>query len=78
MIPEVLKSVLAVIWGPAVRRAAAEAVLAIAAAALAAITTYFNGSTSLDPVTVLVARVAIAWAERVFFQAKSALAVPTP
>lgn len=69
----VIKEVLSAIWVPAVRRAAAEAGLVVASAVVAAITAYFDGKTTIDPTTLLVARVALAWAERVLFQAKAQL-----
>lgn len=70
----ILAKVFAAIWAPAVRRAAAELCLAAAAAALAAVDSYFKGATGIDPTTLLIARIAIAWAERVFFQAKTKVA----
>lgn len=69
-----LATCLKAVWVPAVRRAGAEFVLATAAAALAAAAAYFEGAKGLDPTTLLVARIAIAWAERVFFQAKAKVA----
>ena len=70
---EATKMALQIIWKPAVRRAILEGVLGAASAGLAAIAAYFDGATGIDPIALLVARMAIAWAERVYFQAKAGL-----
>lgn len=75
---ELFTVVLKAVWGPAFRRASAELCLVAFAAALAAVDAYFKGYVGIDPTALLVIRIALMWAERVYFQAKAKVAeLPT-